>query len=78
MIQRAPHTVAAPVQDMGIDHGCSNVLMPEQFLNCTNVIAALQQMRGEAVAQSVRRDALLDTGVQRRLPYGTLDLLFLM
>ena len=36
--------------------------MPEQNLNQTDVDILLQQMRGKAVSQRVRRDPLVDLG----------------
>lgn len=40
--------------------------MPEQFLNGSDVIAALQQMRCEAVLQRVGGGLLGNTGLSRR------------
>ena len=33
---------------MGVDHGCSNVGVPEQLLNCSDVVAILKQVRSNA------------------------------
>ncbi len=40
----------ATVQDMGVDHGCLDVLVPQQFLDGANVMPALQSMCGERYA----------------------------
>ena len=45
---------------MRVDLGSANVGMAHEFLDRANVIAALQEMRGEAVAQRVRTDRLRD------------------
>jgi hypothetical protein len=38
---------------MGVDHRRADVPMPKQFLNCPDVVAALQQMRPKRMAQLV-------------------------
>jgi hypothetical protein len=43
------HSVAALVEDMGVDHRRADVPMPEQFLNRPDVVAVFQQVRGECV-----------------------------
>ena len=49
-IGRADDAQAAPVEDMGVPLGRSDVAMPEQFLNRADIIAAFQKVSGEAVA----------------------------
>lgn len=44
---------------MGVHHGGGHITVAQQFLQSANVGACLQQMRGEAEAQS-----LTDTGLQ--------------
>lgn len=44
-------TSAATVQNMAIDHSSSHVVMAQQFLNGSNVVAGFEQVRGEAVPQ---------------------------
>ena len=43
-IQRADHRVAATVQDVGIDLGRRNVLVPQKLLNGSDVLPSLKQM----------------------------------
>ncbi len=50
---------------MQIAGGRLDVFMPHQNLDRPQVCACLQQMRGEAVAQSVRRDMLFDASFLR-------------
>ncbi len=38
---------------MGIDHGRRNVTVPQEFLDCPDVIVCLQQMSGKGMAESV-------------------------
>ncbi len=47
--------------------------MAEQFLNRADVVARLRQMRGEAVAQDVRRHRLRDARAMRRARDRALD-----
>ena len=46
---------------MRVDHCRLNVLMAQQFLNRADVVASLQQVRGERVPQGVRRCRLCDS-----------------
>jgi hypothetical protein len=52
--------MAASVQDMGIDHGRADILMPKEFLDGTDVIACFKQMRGKGMSESVTTDMLND------------------
>ena len=49
------------VQDMRVDHRRLNVLVAQHFLNRANVVASLDQMRGDRVPQCVRRYRLCDS-----------------
>ena len=46
---------------MGIDHGGFHVFMAEQFLDSADIIAILEQVGGEGVAEGVGRDGLVDS-----------------
>ena len=41
-IRRASDSSPATVQDVGVDHGCRDIGVPEQFLNRPDVVAVLQ------------------------------------
>lgn len=57
--------MSAAIQRMGINHGGAHVLMSEQFLNGSDIVAPFDQVRGKTMPQRVRR---------RRLGYsGSLD-----
>ena len=43
---------------MGINHGGSDIAMPQQFLNSSDVIIGQQQMAGKTVPESMRGDTL--------------------
>jgi hypothetical protein len=38
---------------MGVDHCCTHILMTKEFLNGADVVAVLEQVRGEGVAVSI-------------------------
>jgi len=52
-IDLATYADGAAVQHVRIDHGRRDVAMTEEFLDCANVVARLQQGRREAVTQAV-------------------------
>src|SRR5690606_22704049 len=52
-IQRAADAVAAAVEDVGIDLRGGDILVAQQLLDGANVVALLQQVGGEGMAQGV-------------------------
>jgi hypothetical protein len=46
---------------VGVDRGGGDVCMPEQHLHCAQVGTVVQQVRGEGMAQRVRRQRRIDT-----------------
>jgi hypothetical protein len=57
-VGRALDGAWAPVQDVCVDHGGADVLVAEEFLNCPDVVAVLQQVGGRGVAKRVAAHAL--------------------
>ena len=49
-IKRAAYALSASVKDVGVDHGGGNVFVAVEFLGSANVVAVVEQMRGEGVA----------------------------
>ena len=43
----AVHAQGSTVEHMGVDHGGAHILMAQQFLDHTDILAALQQVRGK-------------------------------
>src|SRR5437870_5739930 len=72
-VKRAVDRTAAALQHMGIDHGGTHVLVSQEFLQGTDIVAVLQQMRGETVPQGVTAAALGDAGLLESLFYGSLE-----
>ena len=50
------------IRDVCINLRRRNIAVPEQRLNRTRIRAVLQEMRGKAVSQRMRRHVLLDPG----------------
>lgn len=89
-VERAPDPVSPTVQDVGVDLGGPDILVPEQLLHRADVVPVLQQMRGERVPERVGgyvlRDPRIDHGAsdgllrsergpsQRRATHSTLPL----
>ena len=51
--KRAGDAVRTTIQDVGVDLRRADVSMPEQFLNGTDVLALLEQMRGEGAPEGM-------------------------
>lgn len=62
MIQGTYHAFATAVEDMGINHRGSYILVPKQFLNSPNIITIFEQVGRKAVTKSVAACVLADTG----------------
>jgi hypothetical protein len=45
-----------------INHGCTDVFVAQQFLNCTNIVSVLQEMSGEAVTKCMTADEFINPG----------------
>jgi MFS family permease len=69
-IERAGRAAGGDLQYVRVDHRRADVAVTQQFLHRADVRAALQQMGGEAVAQGVRGDLLVDAGVGRMRASG--------
>ena len=55
-LQRVGRTADAEwptVQHMGVDHGGSDIVVAEQFVNCANVMATLEQVGGKGMTEAV-------------------------
>jgi len=51
VVERTDNAEGSAIDNMGIHHGRSHVLVPEQRLNCSDVGPCLKQVRREAVAE---------------------------
>ena len=62
---------------MGIDHCGPDIAVAEKCLDRPYIIIGLQQMRGETVAEGVRRDALRELRPTDSLVKRQLDVCFM-
>ena len=61
-VERAAHAQPAPVEDVGVDHRGGHFAVAEQLLHGADVVAGLEQVRREAVAQGVAGHPLDEAG----------------
>ena len=54
---------AALVEDVGIDHGGAHILVAEQFLYGTNIIAGFEKMGSKTMPQGVGCDAFVHAAI---------------
>jgi hypothetical protein len=59
VVERTDDALAA-IQDMCVDHRCFDMLVPEQLLDRSNVLAAFKQTRRKCMAKRVDADRLGD------------------
>ncbi len=55
------------VEDVGVDHGGFDIFMAEQFLNCADVVAVLEQVGRKTMAESVTAHVFVDLGAATAL-----------
>ena len=58
------------VVEVGVNLGCEDVFVTEQFLHLADIGSARQQMGGEGVAEGVRAYLLVNARTQGRLLYN--------
>ncbi len=66
VVQGATNTLPAAVQDVGIDFRRANVLVAQQFLHGSDVVAASKQMGGKAMPQRMCLGVLRYAGLFHR------------
>ncbi len=52
-VSRAVDTLSPSIEHMRIDHGRTDILVPEEFLHRPNIIAVFKQMGGERMPEGV-------------------------
>lgn len=62
-VERGFDRHSASLQDMGVDHGGTNILMPKKFLNRSYIIAVLEQVGGEGVSEGVACGTFADASL---------------
>src|SRR5262249_10570681 len=72
-VHRALDSLPAAVQNMGVNHSCAHVAVPEQFLHGPDVVPILQQMSCKRMPKRVRPGWLHDADFQSRIFDGLLE-----
>jgi len=75
-ISRTSNRRQAIVHNMRVDHGRLNILVPHQFLDHSNIVAGLQEVRRKGVPEGMTTDRFVDSRAARRPLDGTLQRLF--
>ena len=52
---------------MSVDHSRSDILVPQEFLHCPNIVPILQQVRGKTVSERMATAALIETCLAYRV-----------
>ena len=52
-VEQTIHSLPAPIRDMGVNHGRTDIRMTEQLLNGPNVIAILNQMSRKRMSKGM-------------------------
>ena len=73
-IQRAFDCQAATLEHVGIDHGGAYIFVTEELLHGADVVAALEQMGGEGMAECMGTDRLGNTCPLCSLAYRPLHI----
>ena len=73
IVNRTSYTGTSLVQNMGVDHCRAHVFVPHKFLDGTDVVASLKQMRGERMPERMAADVLDDVGPSNGFLYGPLN-----
>lgn len=60
LVQRTAHGQPASIQHRGVHHGGFHIVVPEEFLYRSDVIALFSQMRGTTVPEGMATDAFVE------------------
>lgn len=66
-IRRALYRDSGPVQNMGVDHGCGDIRMSQEFLHRAYIVMGLQQMRGKGMPEGMTTDLFGQASLKGRL-----------
>ena len=58
---------------MGVNHSCPDIFVAQQFLDCSDVVARLEQVRGERMAKCMAADMLDHAGLADGFLHGPLE-----
>jgi len=66
---RTPDPMASFVEDMRVNHGRFDILMPQKILDGPDVVSVFEQVARKTVAKSVAVCRLADAGLAKDLAY---------
>jgi len=82
-VHRAPNTFRSLVSDVGVNDGCSHMLVSQEFLHCSNIVTILQEVGRKGMTERVtarpqgRAGSLSQNGilpsVSGTMPYTRFD-----
>ncbi len=75
-VSRTDNATTATIHYMRVDHGSRDIRVTQQFLHRADVVAALQQVGREGMAQGVRRGRLGNSCLDQGALDGPLQGLF--
>lgn len=61
------------LHDVGVNHCCTHIGMPEQFLHCANIGTRFEQVGSEAMPERMTADGLCNASGEHRLLHGLLQ-----
>lgn len=73
IIQRALNSSGTFLHYVGVDHGCGDIGVAEQFLQGTDVIACFKKVSCEGVPKAVAATVFCNSGADEGLFYGALQ-----
>ena len=73
LIHWTANTGPTAIQDVAVNHGCRDILVPKQFLDRTYVVAIFQKMGCKRVSESVDSNRLGNPSAAAGGPAGRLD-----
>ena len=63
-IDRAADAASPTVEHMRVDHSGAHIRVPQELLNCPNVVAVFQDLSGKRVAKGIERKGSLRPIIQ--------------
>lgn len=75
-IQRTSYPSASTIEHMGINHRSFDIFVTKQFLDGADVVAILQEVSSEGMAEGVTTDPFCDFGTSDGLLKGFLESTF--
>jgi hypothetical protein len=76
-VGRTLDAFSTSIEHEGINHCSGNILVPEEFLDSTDIVTVLQEVSGEGMAERMARDRLCNTRPSCGTFYGSLDYCFM-